>query len=169
MAGVRGQRGRRKPTALKLAQGVPGGKHHLPQDEPQPSREDLSPPDHLSVAGRKVWATAVAQLNEVGVMTVMDRTALAHYCEQFVTWQTALANVRKKGLVLANKKTGILRQNPHLAIANQAHDRLLKMMQEFGMTPASRSGIKTRPGFRAAETKRPVNRFAVIQGGSSAK
>ena len=112
---------------------------------------------------------AAKQLDDCGIMTVVDEPALAHYCEQFAIWQDALASTRRKGLLITNKRTGAVHANPSINIANQAHDRLVKMMQEFGMTPSSRARVKIRPGFkRGADgggTQQPTqNRFALIKG-----
>jgi len=166
MAGVKGRSGRkRKPTALRIANGAHPSL--LPQDEPQPERSSLVPPEYLSDDAKKLWATAAAQLDACGVMTSTDEPALAQYCEQFVLWQDALAQVRQHGMMVRNEGTGVMKANPCIAVANNAHDRMVKMMREFGMTPSARASVKTRGGFSpkpdAAQSK---NRFAMMKGKS---
>lgn len=173
MAGKKGRSGRKHiPTVLRVAAGV----HEclLPKDEPQPSREGIVMPDYLSEDAQEVWKKAVKHLDECGIMTVVDEPALAHYCEQFVTWQTALESVRTKGLTVFNKRTGHIKANPAIKIANDAHDRLLKMMVEFGMTPSSRARTKTREGFKnpgppgsRGSSSAPPNPFSLVRGGKS--
>ena len=50
--------------------------------------------------------------------------------------------VREKGEIIKTAAGNII-QNPYLSIANRALDQLNKLGAEFGMTPSSRSRVKT--------------------------
>lgn len=165
MSGVKGKSGRRRmPTAIRA-----GYRHEsdLPKNEPKPDRSSLEPPDDLTAEGKRAWLRAAQELDACGILTVVDEAALVQYCEQYATWQMAMAETRKKGMLITNKKTGYVSANPAIRIANSAHDRLLKLMQEFGMTPSARARIKVRDGFTpaaaTAAVASPQNRFALIK------
>ena len=135
-------RGRKpKPTALKRLEGNPG-KRALNNYEPRPRVVLPRPPDHLSDAEREKWKSLVKELHPLGLVTTIDKDALAFYCVLYVRWQKAEKIVREKGEVMKTA-AGNLIQNPYLPIANRALEQLNKLGAEFGMTPSSRSRIKT--------------------------
>jgi len=73
---------------------------------------------------------------------VIDKDALAFYCVLWVRWVKAEKMVREKGEIIKTAAGNII-QNPYLSIANRALDQLNKLGAEFGMTPSSRSRVKT--------------------------
>jgi P27 family predicted phage terminase small subunit len=128
------------PTALKVVRGNPG-KRPLNEHEPKPAcagAEDV--PDWLSPEAQEHWPMIAAQLVDAGVLTVIDRPALAQYCEAFVIWRQAYDKVLKFGLVV-KAQSGFPVQSPFLSIANQQSDRMLRILCEFGCTPSSRSRV----------------------------
>ena len=137
-------RGRKPtPTALKIVRANPG-KRPLPQAEPRPGL-DVVTPDWLSTDARKHWPLIATQLSNAGILTNIDAPALALYCESFVIWKQAYANVLKYGLVV-KAQSGFPVQSPFLSIANQQSDRMVHLLAEFGMTPSSRSRVTaTKP------------------------
>lgn len=134
-------RGRRPtPTNLKLVRGQPGHRA-LNANEPKPAAanpEDV--PEWLSSEAREHWPTIAKQLADAGVLTVLDRAALAQYCEAFVIWRQAYEKVLKFGLIV-KAQSGFPVQSPFLSIANVQSERMLRILAEFGMTPASRSRV----------------------------
>lgn len=130
------------PTALKIVRGNPG-KRPLPENEPTPNGEAVAP-EWLSAQAAAHWPAVAPQLESAGVLTSMDATALAMYCEAFARWQNANEVVAKTGLVVPGQK-GTLTQNPAIHIANVAFDQMRKMLIEFGMTPSSRSRVSKAP------------------------
>lgn len=137
-------RGRKPtPTALKIMRGNPG-KRALPKDEPTPP-SGATAPDWLSPLAAEHWPTIARQLEDAHVLTVIDAPALALYCEAFARWKQASAHVLQHGEVIESPM-GVMKQSPHLQIANKAHDQMTKMLIEFGMTPSSRSRVtKAKP------------------------
>lgn len=132
-------RGRKPtPTALKVMRGNPG-KRALSENEPKPAA-GATAPDWLTPLAAQHWPTVARQLEDSGVLTVMDAPALALYCEAFARWAQATAHVLKHGQVITSP-TGMQKQSPYLLIANKAHDQMAKMLVEFGMTPSSRSRV----------------------------
>ncbi|MEP6610177.1 MAG: phage terminase small subunit P27 family [Burkholderiaceae bacterium] len=129
----------RKPTRLKIVQGNPG-KRQLSANEPEPEL-GAAPPEWLSPQAIKHWPLIAQQLDEVGVLTVIDAPALGLYCEAFARWKDANEHVLKFGTVVT-APSGFPIQSPFLAIANKAHDQMVKLLIEFGMTPAARTRVE---------------------------
>lgn len=133
--------GRRpKPTAVKRAAGNPG-KRPLNDREPQPRAELPRCPAWLKGEARREWRRMAKELHEIGVLTTIDRAALAGYCVAYGRWMEAEKIVAEKGAVLKTT-AGNLIQNPYLAVANKAWEHMMKAAVEFGLTPSSRSRVK---------------------------
>ena len=135
-------RGRKpKPTRLKVLQGNPG-KRPLNTDEPAFPALQSDCPEHLVKDAAKEWDRMKGLLASHNVFTEADRSALTAYCMAWGRWLEAEGNVRKSGM-LVKSPSGYAIQNPWLSIANKAFDQMMKLMTEFGMTPSSRSRVKT--------------------------
>jgi P27 family predicted phage terminase small subunit len=132
--------GRRpKPTAIKKLEGNPGGRP-LNQNEPQPSGIPTCP-RHLNKEARAEWRRISKELITIGLLTRIDRAALASYCMAYARWIEAEENVAKFGHVV-KAPSGYPIQNPYLSIANTCLDQIRKFGVEFGLTPASRSRLQ---------------------------
>jgi len=143
-------RGRKPtPTAYRKLHGNPG-KRRLPaeREEPQP-RIDASlpePPDHLDEIAKAEWRRIVPELNAAGLMTVIDRAAVAAYCAQYGRWVVAEEKLKLlETRWLAKTPNGAVQQVPWLSIANRALELMHKFLVEFGMTAASRVKLGHRP------------------------
>lgn len=134
-------RGRKpRPTNMKLIRGNPG-KRPLSTNEPKPARLDtLRAPPGLSKAAQKHWRVISRQLHNAGILTVLDRQALALYCDAYARWAQANEQITKFGIII-QAPSGYPIPSPYLSIANKAFDQMLKLMAEFGMTPSSRSRV----------------------------
>ena len=130
-----------KPTALKLLAGNPG-KRAINHAEPKPRVVMPKPPEHLSDAEKEKWKSVVRELYPLGLVTNIDKDHLAMYCTIYVRWIKAERMVREKGEIIKTAAGNII-QNPYLSIANRALEQLNKLGAEFGMTPSSRSRVKT--------------------------
>lgn len=96
----------------------------------------VAPADHPNK--RKPGACRGHRLN---LLTIVDRAALAAYCQAWGRWVEAEANIQRFGAVIKTPK-GLPLVNPYLRIAERAIDQMRKFLVEFGMTPSSRSRIK---------------------------
>ena len=128
------------PTALKKLRGNPG-KRHLPKNDAQPRKGIPHCPQHIQGEGRREWRRVVGELASCGLMTYVDRAALAAYCQAWDRWVMAEDVLRSAG-VLIKTPTGMLVQSPMLAVANHAMNQMRAFLCEFGMTPAARTRIK---------------------------
>lgn len=155
MSGTRRSGGKAKPTALKLLQGNPG-KRPLNEAEPKPEPEIPSCPEHLDEEAQREWERMAGRLSDLGLLTGIDRAALAAYCLAWSRWVQAEEAVRETGLLLQSAKTMVFYQNPMVAIANRAQAEMRRWIQEFGMTPSSRSGMKVT---ESNEKKNPLAKY----------
>ncbi len=83
----------------------------------------------------------VRELHPLGLITTIDKDALAMYCVIYMRWLKAEKLVREKGEIIKTAAGNII-QNPYLSIANRALEQLGRIGAEFGMTPSSRTRVK---------------------------
>src|SRR5262245_20894550 len=111
-------RGRKpKPLALKILEGSRVDPGNFAQPHLPPGSTD--PPAGMTGHALAKWCELAPVLSAAGLLTAGDRTALEQLCEEYAT----------------------IKQHPHNS--NSARDRLRRMLCEFGLTPSSRSRIKS--------------------------
>ncbi len=126
--------GRRpKPTALKLVEGNPG-KRAVNKREPRPTGIPACPVQ-LDKVAKNEWRRISRSLITMGLLTVVDRSALAAYCSAWSSWMTAEENIQKFGCLIKTAKSGYPMQNPYVGIANTSMDQMRKFLVEFGSDP----------------------------------
>ena len=152
------------PTHLKLVNGNPG-KRAIRKKEARPPPSEPTPPPHLSDDAKVEWGRVMSQLQRCGLMTEIDRAALAAYCQAYGRWvqaEKALARMGEKdlltGALMIKTSNGNAIQNPLVGTANKAMELMLKAAAEFGMTPSARSRIDVDI------PKDPIGRNAQAQG-----
>lgn len=131
-----------KPTALKKLGGNPG-KRALSGGEPQPVKKRPSCPKHLTGEAKKEWNRTSKQLFELGLLTELDRAALAAYCQAWAQWVQAQEEMSKPTFqMIETTESGYPVASPWLNVAAQAMKQMKSFLTEFGMTPSSRSRVK---------------------------
>ena len=126
------------PKRLHELKGRPG-KRPL-KDEPEPDVMIPDPPEHLGKIALAEWRYIAPQLFKLGLISALDRTALAAYCQCYERWALAEAHIQLHGMTTTTKN-GIEYQSPYVGIANTALLLMHKYLTEFGMTPAARSRV----------------------------
>ena len=76
----------------------------------------------------------------MGVLTTIDRAALAAYCQAYGRWVEAEERMRD-GQMLYKTPSGHVQQSPLLSIINKQLELMGRYMAELGMTPAARSRV----------------------------
>jgi P27 family predicted phage terminase small subunit len=133
-------RGRKpKPTHLKLLEGNPG---HRPinASEPRPKRGLPTCPAHLNPSAKAEWKRLVQELQEIGILTLIDRAVLAGYCQSWGRWVEAERKL-KETPPLIKTPAGYVQLSPWLTVANREREFMLRYMAELGLTPSSRTRI----------------------------
>lgn len=139
-------RGRKpKPTHLKIISGNPG-KRKLNEDEPKPDLSLPMPPPHLSDDAKVEWGRVSEELYRIGLLSDIDRSALAAYCQAYGRWAQAERAINKMaendtvtGALMVKTKNGNAIQNPLVGTANKAMADMIRYAAEFGMTPSART------------------------------
>lgn len=148
----------RKPTELKLLQGVPGGAHKLNKHEAKPQKLNGSKPSReLSPEAKKVWRRMAPKLEVLGLLTNLDVEAFGRYCELSARYSECVKRLRTNNWQrylpvyheqsLEEKAAGVkprlkyLQELPDSVEFRRIPGELLRLEQHFGMTPASRSSL----------------------------
>ena len=129
-----------KPTRLRVIQGNPG-KRPLNKNEPKPALGRPPCPRWLNEEAKKEWRRIVPELARIGVLTIVDRLALAGYCQAYARWRQAEEAIEKYGMI-GKTESGYVQQLPYVSIAQKSLALMRNLAAEFGMTPSSRSRIK---------------------------
>ena len=124
-----------KPTALRLIQGNPSGKK-ITKREPKVA-VGARMPQGMSPGAQKHWPQIASLLTASRILTKIDATALAAYCELFARWRDAADNIAKHGVTVPGA-AGALKISPHWSAFIQATSEMRRYLAEFGMTPAAR-------------------------------
>jgi P27 family predicted phage terminase small subunit len=82
-------------------------------------------------------------LYEAGVLTWLDREALACLCICWSTIKQADAEIQARGLALESSRGPVT--NPAVRIRRAALDQFKALAVEFGMTPSARSRVNANP------------------------
>ena len=136
--------GRRpKPTAIRRLEGN-RGKRAWNHDEPEPPDGIPRCPKHLAPVARTEWRRVARALHAMGVLTPIDRAALAAYCQSYAKWVEAEQRLRDTPPLLKSP-SGYVQQSPWMVIANKQLELMGRYMTELGMTPASRSRVVQDP------------------------
>ena len=136
----------RKPTTLKVIQGNPG-KRALPANEPQPEKGARPSPKYLKKKARDWYAEVAAELDKVGVLTVLDSNALELLIEAYAEYRQHCATLDAEGYTYRTTSTSgetVIKAHPASVMKSDAWKRIRAMLTEFGMTPASRSKVSTK-------------------------
>jgi P27 family predicted phage terminase small subunit len=136
------------PTNLRLLRGNPG-KRPINANEPRPERPPAppDPPDFLDDHARREWGRVAPELWALGLLTRVDVAHLAAYCYSYSQWKTAAETLRQIGANdpvmhgLLVKTEGGASPNPLVWIAKGALRDMVRYGAQFGMSPASRTGI----------------------------
>lgn len=123
------------PKNVRMLRGGKPPKTAAP-DNPDPPVKIPQPPDDLTPEETDVFVVMAKKLAGMRVMTEADVEALAIYCRNWVVAKDA--HMRVGANILVKSPNGHAIQNPYFAIARKAEDRCLKILAEFGMTPAAR-------------------------------
>lgn len=131
------------PTKLKILKGTlkPG---RMNKNEPEPPIEAPDCPAHLSEGASMEWQRIAPILEEMGLLSNIDRAALAGYCELWARWEKAEREIQAHGEVITTPN-GTLQTSPWVSIAHRTLVELRRFAAEFGLSPASRSKVTATP------------------------
>lgn len=130
------------PTALKRLKGNPG-KRTLNRNEPRYAATAPPCPKHLTAEARREWRRIVRELLAANLLQVVDRAALAAYCQAWARWVDAELAMQTDGFhMVATTGNGYEYVSPWFQVSTQALKQMKTFLVEFGLTPASRTRIQ---------------------------
>ena len=96
------------------------------------------------------------------IVALVDGPGLSLLCDTLVQYLEARTAVEKVGLKVSritSQGQKIWIRNPDLQVRDDARAALLRIYCQFGMTPASRSGLKTGSGEPEKKKEKTKGRF----------
>jgi P27 family predicted phage terminase small subunit len=96
-----------------------------------------SPPAHLSEYAKQEWARVSGELHRLGLLTVLDETSFACYCQSYGLWRMAEEKLANEDLVSPGSERNTV-ANPLQKIAAQAARDVVRFGNEFGLSPSAR-------------------------------
>ena len=140
-----GQRGPR-PTPTPILKLRGSRELESRRDEPIPDVGRPIRPSWVKGRARKVWEEITPKLARMGVLTKIDRLALARYCDTWAMWHECREFIAKHGSMYPIKgkdgKPKYFGQYPVVAQLHKHAEVLRRLEVEFGLTPAARTRIK---------------------------
>ena len=109
------------------------------KNEPQPKVEAPDCPAWIPQEAKDEWNRIVPILVEMKILTHADRVALTNYCVAYGRAVQAHQFIDEHGFSYSTE-TGF-RKYPEVAILEKAQDQMRAFLQEFGLSPASRSRV----------------------------
>lgn len=144
------------PTAIKKMRGSVRAKRNT--QEPEPDQMIPDPPRPLRGPGLTMWITLSEQLDDMRVMTIADANALHRYCVIWARWarltdKLALEEADEFYESTGDKGQKVIKEHPQVKICAKYADQLLRLEQEFGLTPSARAGMQVNAGPKGKRKK----------------
>jgi P27 family predicted phage terminase small subunit len=135
----------RKPTLMKVLEGTARADRTMP-NEPKPEVLTIPPPmpEGLNQWGQKEWEKMTLELTEIGMLTTIDSSQLAAYCNEMGNyWECEL---RRKGVCPKNESDEAIElaetfYKNYFDMAQKHLKAAKDLAVQFGFTPASRTRI----------------------------
>jgi len=165
-----------KPDALKKFEGNPGRRPLSLDGGINPRIEVPSAPKHLGQEARKEWKRITPLLEELGLISGLDRAALGLYCQAVGRLSELEAAFNGKVELLVESKkmdyvdavyevshsvtpSGYAQQSVLVQLIKSARDQVNRYLMHFGLSPAARGRVQasnyaqpTLPGIEPAPT-----------------
>lgn len=165
MAGYKGKQGRKpKPaTIIERNRDTSGN---------QIAASKTTMPKFLNRHAKAEWKRITPELEAAGLLTKIDRSSLAAYCQAYGRWvdtenkiQAIISKAEEQGkdstnAYLLTTAQGNIIISPLLSVANRCLEQMHTFLCEFGMTPASRSRISAAA--KADPVKHQVNQTRTV-------
>lgn len=150
----------RKPAAILALHGSPKAKQRA-SEEPKVAPGRPEKPEWLSGEAAEAWAQVVPQLEHMGTLAAADVRAIARYCMTWAVWVKAAQAVTENGFT-ETRTNSRGKTSTQVAAELRAMDTaeriLVKLEQQFGLTPSARANLKVER--RSAEGESPFARRA---------
>ena len=151
-------RGRKpKPTNLLVISGDGGSGSRARK----PANSIPTCPAHLNPSAKAEWKRLAQEMHRLGIISQLDRAALAAYCQAYGRWVEAERKLNETP-TLIKLPSGYIQPSPWLGIANKQLELMHKFAGELGLSPVSRSRVSKLPHLGPKpweDPDRPANRY----------
>ena len=135
--------GLKKPNAMHIREGT--ARADRGTDVEVPLTEELSKEPVLQDFGKQIDKQAIFQQVRAWVIQMtgscaIDELSISMLVDQFEIYAISKKDINERGTMLHGDKGQYV--NHSLYNMNTAHDKIVKLMKEFGMTPATRGSVK---------------------------
>lgn len=107
--------------------------------------EKLSPPDYLEGVALSEWHSVIRVLETNGMLSSVDTTALAIYCETVQKWRETqdVLKIEPNVITMSN---GAKKLHPYVRMQEGLFKQIVAFQKEFGLTPNSRKRMRVETG-----------------------
>jgi P27 family predicted phage terminase small subunit len=140
-----GQRGpEKKPSNIRILEGNPG-KRPI-KNEVKPAPVSSGKPKFLKGEAADEWSRVSVKLERLGLLTEIDSTALAAYCQAYARWVQLEADADRAiaehdGQTTYDLRNGATTVHPQIAAAANMMKVMASLLSKFGMSPSDRAGL----------------------------
>ncbi len=101
-------------------------------------------PPHLLAGAKREWKRITPLLEELGLISHLDRTVLAVYCQAYARWEDVEREIKAQGDKGLQDMTpsGYRQMSVLLQISNRMSEQLFRCMRELGLSPSARAGLR---------------------------
>lgn len=147
-----------KPAALRLLEGNAGKRPLDLTAGVNPKIEVPSVPKHLGAEAKKEWKRITPILEELGLISGLDRTALALYCQaagRLAELETAFNSMVAKKVAdgagyadavyaasYSVTPSGYAQQSVIVQLIGKHRDQVNRYLMHFGLSPAARGRVQ---------------------------
>jgi P27 family predicted phage terminase small subunit len=99
----------------------------------------IEPPGWLLKEAKDYWRQTIVQLIDVGMIDLVDVTALEMLASTYARWRRAVRDVNRRGLIVQGRQGLVL--NPAARVERDMASQHLKFAEQFGLTPLARARL----------------------------
>lgn len=175
-----------KPAALRLLEGNAGKRALNLSEGINPPVEIPSAPKHLGIEAKKEWKRITPLLEELGLISGLDRAALGLYCQALGRLSELETSFNGKVQLLVDAGTnyadavfevghsvtpsGYAQQSVIIQLIKSHREQVNRYLMHFGLSPAARGRVQASnyvqpelPGFESTpKAASGFARFAVV-------
>lgn len=134
-----------KPTPTKLLAARGSWRAKSRPHEPEPPQAKPACPKGKSPAWRACWQWLTTQLDAMSLLSTAEDRDIRRYCDAQTHYDQINVSIEKNGVMVAlyNERGQLVQmtKNPMLLERARLSAELLRLGQQFGLTPSARAGL----------------------------
>ncbi len=122
------------------------------KSEPKFKKRLPLPPEWLGTYAKEEWNRVVPEAFRVGLLTIVDETALVAYVCAYQNFRDAQDVIQRLGQTYESTQ-GLIKKRPECNMLNESPGIMKRYMDAFGFTPSARAKLHTPPTEGDEESK----------------